>query len=303
MIEKNKTMISPNTFLIGVQKSATTSVYNWLSQHPEICAPVALKDFEYFTRESYYTDDQLLNNFYKEVYNNEEVILQGNVHYIFFEESLKRIKEYCPDAKCILILRNPVERAISAYYYAVKFNYEDLPLEEGFKKESERLNSEDIRILSELTYKHHGLYYKQIKRFYEIFSKDQLEVHLYEDVSDTPEKVTTSIFKFLDVDDKFKPEFKSLNNTGEIKNKLLQKIGFGENPIRNFFVRKVLRLFLNEDQWAKLRFYIIHKNTKFKKNDYLENINPDFLKQLKEFFKEDIENLEKLLDKDLSSWK
>lgn len=296
-------MISPNTFLIGVQKSATTSVYNWLSQHPEICAPTALKDFEYFTRKSYYTDDQLLNNFYKEVYKKEKVVLQGNVHYIFFEESLKRIKAYCPDAKCILILRNPVERAISAYHYAVKFNYENLPLEEGFKQEAERLKSEDIRVLSELTYKSHGLYYKQIKKFYEIFDKDQLEIHLYEDVSNNPEKVTASIFKFLGVDDKFKPEFNTLNNTGEVKNKMIQKVGFGDNPIRNFFVRKVLRLFLNEEQWAKLRFYIIHKNTRFKKNDYLNEINPIFYKKLKEFFMEDIENLEKLLDRDLSSWK
>jgi hypothetical protein len=189
-------MISPNTFLIGVQKGATTSVYNWLSQHPEICAPVALKDFEYFTRKEYFTDKNLLNSFYKEVYNYEEIIMQGSVHYIFFEQALKRIKEYCSDAKFILILRNPVDRAISAYHYAVKFNYENLSIEEAFAKEEERLKSDDIRILSELTYKEHGLYYKQIKKFYEYFDENQIEIQLYEDVSKRPEEVTKSIFIF-----------------------------------------------------------------------------------------------------------
>jgi hypothetical protein len=296
-------MISPNTFLIGVQKGATTSVYNWLSQHPEICAPVALKDFEYFTRKEYFTDKNLLNSFYKEVYNYEEIIMQGSVHYIFFEQALKRIKEYCSDAKFILILRNPVDRAISAYHYAVKFNYENLSIEEAFAKEEERLKSDDIRILSELTYKEHGLYYKQIKKFYEYFDENQIEIQLYEDVSKRPEEVTKSIFKFLGVDTKFVPEYKSLNNTGEVKSKFLQKVGFGNNPIRNFFVRKVLRCFLSENQWAKFRFYIIHKNTKSKNKNYIEETNSEFIEKLKSFYREDIKKLETLINKDLSSWK
>ena len=295
--------IMPNVFLIGAQKCATTSIYDWASQHPEICAPLSVKDYEYFTREEYYSKKELLSSFYDEVYNNEKVIFQGSVHYIYFKEALERIKEANPKSKFILILRNPIERAISAYNYAVKFNYEDLPIKEAFEIEKERIRSGDIRDLSELTYKTHGLYYKQITEFLKIFEKEQLHIMLYEDINEKPETVIKELFKFLNVDESFLPEFRTLNNTGKIRNKWIQKIGFGDSPIRNFFIRKVLRVFLSEERWTKLRFFIIHTNTKNTKTEYEELISLKDKKELDAFFKQDIENLETLLQRDLTNWK
>lgn len=299
----NLKLVQPNTFLIGAQKCATTSVYDWLSQHPEICAPMSVKDFEYFTRPEYFNNEALLSGYYKDLLKNESVIMQGSVHYIYFEEALKRITNTSPKSKFILIVRNPIERAISAYKYAVKFNYEDLPIEQAFKAESDRLKSKDIRVLSELTYKTHGLYFEQISKLYELIDKNQLHIVLYEDISTNPEKVTTDLFKFLEVDPKFIPTFRSFNNTGKIRSKWIQKIGFGDGPIRNFFVRKVFRAFLSEEKWAKLRFLIIHANTKNTKSDYTNQLNKDFLDELNQFFKSDIESLELLLKRDLSHWK
>jgi hypothetical protein len=295
--------IMPNTFLIGAQKCATTSIYDWASQHPEICAPISVKDYEYFIREEYYSDKDLLSSFYNKIYNNEKIIFQGSVHYIYFKEALQRIKDANSEAKFVLILRNPSERAISAYNYAVKFNYENLPIEEAFKIENERIETGDIRTLSELTYKTHGLYFKQIDEFLKIFKRSQLHIMLYEDITENPNKVVKELFKFLEVDESFVPEFRTLNNTGKIKNKWLQKIGFGDSPVRNFIIRKVLRVFLSEDKWARLRFFVIHANTKNTNTNYDSLISSELKKELNDFFRQDIENLEKLLKRDLTTWK
>ena len=297
-------MIIPNTFLIGAQKAATTSVYSWISQHPNICGPMAVKDYGFFTRDDFYNKGlSSLSSFYEEVYQNEEVIIQGSVHYIFFEKALKRIKEFNPDAKFILLLRNPTDRAISAYKYAVKFNYEDLPIYEAFSMENERLIDDDIQVLSQLTYKHHGLYFKQIQNFLKFFKKEQLKIILYEDISNKPEQVVKDIFSFLRVDPNVKLNFKSFNKTGEVKNKEFQKVVFGNGAIRNFIIQKVVKKILPHKLTAKLKWKIIDLNTKDKNFNYLNNISEGLQKELSGFFKEDIEQLEKFLSRDLSHWK
>ncbi|REG89317.1 sulfotransferase family protein [Winogradskyella sediminis] len=305
MVQSNSfnNKIIPNTFLIGAQKCATTSIYDWASQHPEICAPLSVKDYEYFTRKEFYSNKDLLSSFYEEVYNDEKIIFQGSVHYIYFKEALERIKIANPDSKFVLILRNPIERAISAYNYAVKFNYEDLPIEEAFDMEDQRIETGDIRTLSELTYKTHGLYYKQIAELLKIVNREQIHIILYEDITENPEKVVKDLFSFLDVNNTFLPEFRTLNNTGQIRNKWIQKIGFGDSPIRNFFIRKVLRVFLSEERWAKLRFFVIHANTKNAKTNYESIISKETKNELDAFFREDIDNLERFLGRDLSTWK
>ncbi len=297
-------MILPNTFLIGAQKAATTSVYSWISQHPNICGPMAVKDYGFFTRDDFFNKGfSSLSSFYEEVYKNEEIIIQGSVHYIYFEKALERIKEFNPDAKFILLLRSPIDRAISAYEYAVKFNYEDLPIYEAFSLESKRLLDDDIQVLSQLTYKHHGLYFKQIQSFLKLFKREQLEIVLYEDISKNPEQVVKNIFSFLGVDPNIELNFKSFNVTGEVKSKEFQKVVFGNGTIRNFLVQKVLKKILPHKFTAKLKWKIIDLNTKDKKSNYLNKINEDLREELFDFFREDIDQLEQFLSRDLSHWK
>lgn len=298
------TQITPNSFLIGVQKAATTSVYDWLSQHPEICAPLSLKDLDFFSNDQFYVEKGMdyLSDCYQEVYDQESVIFQGSVHYIYFEHALERIAQLQPDAKFVLILRNPIERAISAYEYALKFDFDTLPIEEAFAAEESRIAEGDHKTLSECTYKTHGLYYKQIQTFLKYFKPEQLAVLLFDDVSIDPAGQARKLFQFLEVDPDFEPEFRQLNNTGELQSKKLQQLAFGENKIRNFIVRKVMPIFLSEDQKAKLRWKVIHMNTKTKRSNYLENLDPKLHEQLREYYRDDLSELSKYLKRDLKHW-
>jgi len=295
----------PNTFLIGAQKAATTSLYYWLSQHPEICAPLSVKDYAFFTRDEYYNQGlSHLNDFYNDDYKNQKIVLQGSVHYIFFEKALKRICHHQPKAKFILVLRHPIDRAISAYRYAKKFNYETKGFERAIELEQRRLQSSDIRVQSECTYLHHGLYYKQISTFLKYFNKQQLHVCFYEDIKSNPDKIIKEAFDFLNVDSTFYPELKSMNKTGKVKNKTFQKIAFGEHPVRNFIVRKMLRKLIPEKTRTNLRWKVIDMNTNTS-HISPENINVSSktIEYLNTFFKKDITKLEQLLEKDLTHWK
>jgi hypothetical protein len=142
-------------------------------------------------------------------------------------------------------------------------------------------------------YKDKGFYYKQLNRYFERFSKEKIKVLLFEDVVKNPEKVSKEIFRFLGVDDNFKPNTKQKTNVSGTPKGL-----FG---------------------WIikKLRFYNLIPNIQFSKflPDFLLNMlfNAAYSKPKKldeavkkeltrKFYKEDILKLEKLIDKDLSHW-
>ena len=78
--------LKPNVFLIGVQKSATTSLYDWISQHPDVCGPISTKDTPFFIDDKLYNKGfSFLESIYSKYYENQKVIINGSAHTIYFE--------------------------------------------------------------------------------------------------------------------------------------------------------------------------------------------------------------------------
>src|SRR3954452_18452531 len=115
-----QSQVFPNTFIIGVQKGGTTTLDYWLSQHPEIYGYDTLKDVPLFER--FKNLEEINQRLQQEPvsYKGEPVVLQSAVNYIFYEQLLHDIAQQQPNAKLIVILRNPVQRAFSAYGYFIK---------------------------------------------------------------------------------------------------------------------------------------------------------------------------------------
>ena len=299
--------IQINTFLIGVQKSATTSVYDWISQHPDVCGPVSLKDTPFFI------DDKLFNkglNFLEKIYqnelSNERIILNGSAHNIYFEHAIKRIKKHNPDAKLILILRNPVDRAISAYRFAVKRNLERDSFMNSIKNESIRLQSDNIQILSETTYIDHGRYYQQIKNLYKYFNEDKVLIIDYDDVKNKPNQIISDVFTFLNINSNFNPEFRTLNNTGNIRFEALRDIVYNNNPIKNFLVTKVLDKLVSYDLKYKIKIKVlalITKKAQIGSQNNRNTFDESTKKHVYSLLSDDIDMLENLIKRDLSHWK
>ena len=298
------TNIRPNTFLIGAQKSATTSVYNWIAQHPDVCGPISMKDFPFFSKDSYFNEglDSLQSAYLSDGYDGQKIVMQGCVQYMFFEKAIKRIYEFDPDAKLIVVLRNPTHRALSAYNYFKKQNSESKPFDEALQLEQQRLNSGDYSAICDLTYRQHGLYGKQLKYVFSLFPKENVLILRYEDVQDHPEKVVDRMKNFLDIQDNFEVDLKVYNKTGQLRYTWLHKLLFNKNKTKKFIVDNLVDPILPLHKRTKIRWAFKEWNTKSKSARQPDNYEAA-QEELREFFKEDIELLESLTDMDFSTWK
>lgn len=297
--------IQPNLFLIGVQKSATTSVYDWIAQHPQVCGPVSMKDTPFFIDDELYSKGtEFLDGVYQKQYQGQEVIINGSAHNVYFEHAMQRIKAFNPEAKLILILRNPVDRAISAYYFARKRNLEKDELRLAIEKEKERLKSTDLKVLSETTYIDHGLYYKQLKRLYQYFSPEQTMILFYEDIKNRPEEVIRDVYIRLGVDQDFKPEFRSLNKTGQTRFKWIKNLIYNDSRAKKFLLKNLVDKIIPYDLKYRIKIFFLNLITSDSKapraGAVVDKETRDYIKH---FFEDDISNLELMLEKDLSHWK
>jgi len=204
------------TILIGAQKAGTSSLYDWISQHEEVFGNIAIKDYHFFSNDKFYNKgiDHFLN-FFKGA-QNDQIQLAGAVNYIYFSEiAASRIKAFDPLTKFIVVLRDPIKRAFSAYNFFKKNGEEtaenfELALQ---KEEDSTYTSHEMK--GRYTYLDHGYYFKQLNGFLKHFPKDQLLVLVYEDLVKNKEENLSKVFDFLNVSKSFKPEFKHLNKTGD----------------------------------------------------------------------------------------
>lgn len=289
-------MSLPNTILIGAQKAGTTSLYDWLAQHPNIFADKGMKDYNFFANDEIYEEG--LKWFEKAFKNhkNEEVILHGHVNYIYFSDiSASRIRKLNKNSKIIVVLRDPIQRAYSAYWDAKKVAKENASsFEEAIKKEITYLQDGTLNERATLTYIDHGYYAKQLSIFYNYFEKEQIKIILFDDLVKNSSEVLKETFTFLEVENTFNPNFSVKNEAGLPRSIIIQKI------LQSIKMPKILRKILPINLISSVKTYLI-RNLNMKKVRYPE-MDAKIKKDLQKIYTKDIHQLEKMIDKDLSSW-
>jgi hypothetical protein len=207
--------ILPHFLLIGAQKSGTTSLYYYLSQHAQIVPPFT-KEINFFDGGRRYDADKFEKG---EIWYRSHFPLQWSVHasqltfeastsYMFNPLVARRIHNLIPDAKLIAILRNPVERAVSHYFHSKRKGYEALPIMAAFQAEDEKLRPVLARkdykslIFRENSYKRRSLYYEQLKIYLRYFAMDNILVLKSEDLFNNPAATLQRVFHFLGLDTK-----------------------------------------------------------------------------------------------------
>lgn len=287
-------------FLIGAQKAGTTTLYSWLSQHPEINAPEALKDFHFFSSQEYFPKGY---DWFIKLYKNEpSPKINGAVNYIFQTEVPEKIKAYNPEAKFIVILRDPVKRAYSGHQFFKKLNVESLSFSEALEKEKRgELSSSSEK--DDFAYIDHGMYHKQLQHWLQYFDRDKFHILLYEELFQNPEDYLPEIFNFLNVDPNFKPLLKTKNVSGEVKYRTLNKLIYNEKSPLKIFLNRTGAKHLLPMKWRG-DFLNKFRDINTKSNGTSEKITEQEYLQLQPLFEKDINNLSALLDKDLKEiWK
>ena len=135
-----KKRILPSFIIIGAQRCGTTSLYDYLSHHPQII-PSPVKELFYF--DDYYTRPiEWYKSFFPTKKEQEKLerdlvasVITGEASpsYFFHPYAAKRIKETLPQIKLILVLRDPIERAYSHYTHIKRVNREPLSFEEAIE--------------------------------------------------------------------------------------------------------------------------------------------------------------------------
>lgn len=297
--------VFPNTFLIGIQKAGTTTLDDWMSQHPEIYCYETLKDIHLFAR--FKSKEAILQRLSKEPspYRQQPVVLQSAVNYIYYPRLMQEISNYAPDAKLICIIRNPVDRAISSYNYFRKMLRETRAMREALIYNPKQTGGAFSSDNSDFTYIEHGFYGEQLEACLQLFKREQLLILDYEDLSVNPDVLLKKLFNFLGVDTGFKPDMQAKNVTGSVKNQFVQQTVIQrKSPLRKWFVDNILDPVLPVGKRKKLKQKIFEWNTgKVRAVETAPESKEEVLsikKQLEPHFYADTKKLDQLLGTDYS---
>lgn len=190
-------MALPNLFVAGAQKSASSSLHEYLKQHPDIFMSVP-KETNYFSYDKEYVRGL---TYYSSLFAGAEncrIRGESSIGYMMFPDAIDRIKKDIPNPKFIFILRNPIDRVYSHYWFLRGRAYEDRQFLEAFMHENERepVHTEHIHGMFKFYYQF-GLSCKWILKYMEVFGKDSIYVMTSESLRVDPLKALNGCFEFL----------------------------------------------------------------------------------------------------------
>jgi hypothetical protein len=200
----------PSALIIGAQRSGTTSLFNYLVQHPDVLPPIG-KEIHYFDLNYDRGVQYYRGRFPYSRQLRHALTLDATPYYLAHPLVPQRAAQLLPQVKLIAVLRNPVDRALSHYQHEVREGRETLSFAEAIEKESERLAGEEERLRNEpgyyswnhrrYSYVRRGLYLEQLKRWLQYFPRSQLLVLQSERLFRDPPGATASVHRFLGLRD------------------------------------------------------------------------------------------------------
>lgn len=204
-------------FVVGAQRSGTTHLYHLLASHPEIemAAPVRPEP-KFFVLDALYAKGLSHYDGFFRAKPGARVRGEKTVSYMESDKAAERIASAFPDAIIVFLLRNPVDRAVSHYWFSVDNGLETLPMEEAFRREEERETRggwEDTLSMSPFAYLRRGRYLQDVPRWERRFGRERLVFLTYERLSAGPEPVR-ELCRRLGVDDGPVPSSASAHRPG-----------------------------------------------------------------------------------------
>lgn len=185
----------PHFLVIGAQRGGTTSLYHLLRRHPGMFLSTP-KEIHYFS----INYDKPLSWYQEHFLQAHPSQLRGEVtpFYLFHKLAPERIYDNVPDARLIVLLRDPVERAISQYFHAKNKGYETLGIEDAFAAEPHRICRSDYSYQKH-SYLSRSRYDEQLKRYEKFFSDKQILIMRSEDLFTDTAACWKKLLRFIGV--------------------------------------------------------------------------------------------------------
>ena len=290
--------IYPNLFIVGAPKCGTSSLYHYLRQHPEIyMSPfkephfIIAEELKFIENHKWITNQED----YFDLFNEAETYKirgEASSFYLYYHKTaIPGIKSIVQETPYILIiLRNPVQRIISAYKHMVRTN-----IKETFSFEQIVRTEEENRPINHpmMLYKAMGKYADMVEEYQNNFKR--VKVIIYEEFFQDIRKNIIDVWKYLNVDPELEINYDKKWNVKNYqwKSRSLQKL-FITNNIFKKTARQIAPFLQSR--------YIKNKIKAMTTKSVTLNIKDESIEYLMDFYKADIQKLSDLLDKDLSYW-
>lgn len=262
--------MKPNLFIVGQPKTGTTALHQFLGQHPEIymssikephffCADFHLESDRAYGKQRFYdfrSESAYLQLFSKA--KNVKVAGESSTNYLYSQVAAEKIHNFNPDAKIIIVLREPAKFLYSLHSHYVKFTEENEPdfltaLALETKRKQEEALSPRVTSPSYLYYSQRVQYYQQVKRYCDRFKPEQIKVIIFEEFKSANERIFREILEFLGVEPNFIPEYSAINVNKEVKFKALN------NLINNPLAKSISKNLLSQEFNDFVRDNIVEK--------------------------------------------
>ncbi|HMB65691.1 MAG TPA: sulfotransferase [Patescibacteria group bacterium] len=276
---------------IGFTKCGSTWIYKLLEEHPEICMSKT-KETNFFANYDLVAEPRKLK-YFEEFFPRDcgdRIKGEFSPMYIARDIALKNLVEHYPKVKFLVILRNPVEKRISEvmYNYRLKSDVEKLDLD--------RVIQERFRDKPE-----QKTYSPRLAEWLQAFPSENFHIMILEEFARDPYNKISELYDFLGVDNSFRPQVaeQKANTAHGFRHPKLQK------RLRNAHKRvkrhpRLAKALKSVSRPLKLKQRIMAWN---KKQFRRPQVSTETKRILLDLHRKDIEELEKLLNKDLSIWK
>jgi hypothetical protein len=304
----SKNVKKPNFFIIGAPKCGTTALSEYLREHPDI-------HFSYPKEPNFFCTDfsdkhrgfQTIEHYLNQCYYNSKgktAVGEGSVYYLYSDKAVPNIIEFNPDAKFIVMLRDPVSMAYSLHstHIRSRINENVVDFKKAWDLQESRKRGENLppdnREPKLIQYRDVCSTGKQLERLFSRVDRDNVKVILFDDFVADTKKVYEETLDFLGVDSDNRTDFTPKNENRYFKNTKLANL-VSKTAKKYPGVMLVKRRLGIPEGVSVLKFINKLNRVKAKR----QPLDEAFREQLYNEFREDVERLEKLLDRDLSHWK
>jgi len=207
--------VLPDFIILGAQKAGTTTVYDNLVKHPAV-HPCDIKEVHFFDKNWHRGPNWYRAHFPlkatrgKAIEQSEQWVTgEGSPYYLFHPLVAERIKNLCPQARLVVVLRNPVDRAYSHYQHEKRKGREDLSFEDALAAEVQRIGNDAEQLKSDqyfqsfahqhFSYKSRGRYAEQLERWFKVFPREQFLILESGDLNRNFAETFERVYKFLGI--------------------------------------------------------------------------------------------------------
>ncbi len=285
-------MRKPNLFIVGAPRCGTTSLWSYLKGHPEVFMSTK-KELYFFDADLRASEatapslEQYLEHFSS--VDDQKKIGEGTPSYLRSRRAPKEIRAFSPGAQIIIMLRNPVDVMHSLHSSALYSLEPITDFEAALAADARRTDRES------LGYREFTNFPEQVQRYLDLFGRENVHTIIYDDLKKNSAAVCQNTLRFLGVRLDFAAEFPAMNPNKQVRNVRVQMILQHRPPA----LRDISRALV--PQWLRSRVSrgLLNSNLVVRPRPPMD---PELRGRLQREFEPMVEQLSKLLGRDLSAW-